>query len=208
MYDFLTDLDNYFCEKYAHYDKICALPGYRMPKMQTSRTDEWGRTFAYTLPAETMRLALQENKAEILKELKKRIVDKTFSFSFVALGLFKRIKYKYGKFSPKKELMRLFEGYKINPLEAGEELAIDKEIWNGLCKGKFKLTKNTIFSIALTSYFTFEETKKLLSLCDYGFDYTVVKDVVIAYLLQNKIYNRPMIDSALAEYKVENLFIK
>ena len=208
MYDFLIDLDDYFCEKYAHYDKICALPGYRMPKMQTSRTDEWGRTFAYTLPADTMRLALQENKQELLKTLKERIVDKTFSFSFVPLGIFKRIKYTYGKFSPKKELMRLLGIYKITAEEAGEELAIDSEIWKKICKGKFKMTKNTILSLALTVHFTFEETQKLLAYCEYEFDYTMVKDVVIAYLLQNKVYNRPMIDAALQEYKVANLFIK
>ena len=81
MYDFLVDLDEYFCEKYANYDKLCVLPGYRMPTMQATSTDEFGRSYSYTLPANTMRLALQENKAEILAELKKRIVDKGFSFS-------------------------------------------------------------------------------------------------------------------------------
>ena len=71
MFDFIADLDEYFCEKYANYDKLCVLKGYRMPKMQDTKVGADGRTYAYTLPANTMRLALQENKAELLKTLKK-----------------------------------------------------------------------------------------------------------------------------------------
>ena len=82
MYEFIADLDEYFCEKYANYDRLCVLSGYKMPLMQTSTVDEFGRTRAYTLPAETMRLALQENKADLLKQLKSRMTDATFSFSF------------------------------------------------------------------------------------------------------------------------------
>ena len=208
MYDFLIDLDDYFCEKYANYDKICVIPGYRMPKMQTSTTDEWGRTYAYTLPSNTMRLALQENKTELLKALKEGMLDKTFSFSFAPIGFFRRVKYLFAKKTPKKVLLKLFETNKISKQEALEELAIDEEIWKNICKGKFKPTKNTIFSIALTSHFSLAETQTLLAVCEYELDYTIVKDVVISYLLQNKVYNRPMIAEALKEYKIENLFIK
>jgi hypothetical protein len=86
MYDFITDLDGYFCETYANYDKLCILPGYVMPVMQRSEVREDGRTYAYTLPAETMRLANQEKKEEILRELKSRLTDITFSFSFRPVG--------------------------------------------------------------------------------------------------------------------------
>ena len=36
MFDFITDLDEYFCEKYANYDKLCVLNGYKMPVMPQS----------------------------------------------------------------------------------------------------------------------------------------------------------------------------
>ena len=75
MFDFITDLDEFFCEKYAGYDKLTVLPGYKMPVMQASKTDEFGRTYAYTLPAETMRLSAQENKAELLEEFKKKEME-------------------------------------------------------------------------------------------------------------------------------------
>ena len=90
MFDFLSDLDGYFCEKYANYDRLCVLPGYVMPTMQRSEVREDGRTYAYTLPSNTMRLALQEKKKELLAELKNRIADTTFSFSFVPYSFWER----------------------------------------------------------------------------------------------------------------------
>ena len=66
MFDFIADLDEYFCEKYANYDKLCVLQGYKMPKMQDTEVRTDGRTYAYTLPTNTLRLALQENKTELL----------------------------------------------------------------------------------------------------------------------------------------------
>ena len=87
MYDFISDLDEYFCEKYANYDKLCVLKGYKMPVMQASEVREDGRTYAYTLPASTMRLAAQEKKAELLAALKERMTDVTFSYSFSILAV-------------------------------------------------------------------------------------------------------------------------
>ena len=47
-----------------------------------------------------------------------------------------------------------------------------------------------------------------MALCGYEFDLANVKDVVMTYLLSKKVYNRAMIDTALTEYKVANLFLK
>lgn len=207
MFDFIQDLDGYFCEKYANYDKLCVLPGYRMPKMQTSEVREDGRTYAYTLPANTMRLAKQENKDALLKELKGRLSDKTFSFSFRPLGIFSRIKNTFSKYAPYKWLKVILDKCGTNATEAGELLSVDKEIWSGICTGKYLPTKNLILSLALTSQIGIEYTKDLLALCDYELDFTYEKDVVVAYLLEQKVYNRTMIDAALAEYKISNLFI-
>ena len=41
-YAFISDLDDYFCEKYANYDRMCVLKGYVMPKMQTTQRREDG----------------------------------------------------------------------------------------------------------------------------------------------------------------------
>ncbi|MBQ7924200.1 MAG: hypothetical protein IJY05_03600 [Clostridia bacterium] len=208
MYDFLDDLDEYFCEKYANYDKLCVLPGYRMPKMQTTTTDEFGRSYSYTLPANTMRLALQENKADMLKTLKSRIVDKTFSFSFRPIGFFRRIKYAFAKSAPKKLLAQELERYKLTDEDVLQGLTVDGEIWKNIKKGKFAPTQNTIVSLAIIGHFSIEDTQALLAAYGYEFNYAVEKDVVVSYILTHKVFARPMMEAAFAEYKVSNLFIK
>ncbi len=208
MYDFLTDLDEYFCEKYANYDKLCILPGYKMPVMQATKLDQYGRTYAYTLPAETMRLATQEKKAELLALLKTRMADTTFSFSFVPLKAIARFKNKYSKYGFCKNFQLMLKKYGLSEEETGKQLSVSEEIWKGICKGKFLPTKNLIYSIALTAQISMEDTQALLALCGYELDYAIVKDVVISYLLSNKVYNGGMISAALEEYKVRNLFIK
>lgn len=208
MFDFIADLDAYFCEKYANYDKICILPGYRMPKMQTSEVREDGRTYAYTLPADTMRLGEQENKTELLQTLKSRMTDKTFSFSFRTVGIFSRIRNTFSKYAPHKWLKSVLAKNAVSAEEAGESLAIAPEIWQGIVKGKYIPTKNTLFSLALTAHIGMDDCSTLLAVCGYEWEFAVEKDVVVRYLLEQKVFNRPMIDAALAEYKVGNLFLK
>ena len=207
-FEFINDLDAYFCQVYANYDRICVLPGYRMPKMQDTRTDQFGRKYAYTLPAETMSLAKQENKEELLKLLKERITDKTFSFSFRPLGLWRRFFNRFAKVTFQKLLKATAARYNTTAEALGEYLAIESEIWNNIIKGKFYPSKNAIFSIALVGHFTYDETRILLAECGYEFEYDEVKDVVVSYLLTKKIYNSAMMQAAFEEYKVGNLFIK
>ena len=208
MYDFIADLDGYFCETYANYDKLCILPGYEMPVMQRSEVREDGRTYAYTLPANTMRLATQAKKDELLAELKKRMTDITFSFSFRPYGFFTKVKNRFSKLAFCKVFKKMLDKYGISPKDALENLSISEEIWTGILKGNFEPTKNLIYSVALTSQFSYDDTCALMTICGYSVQFTDVKDVVISYLLQQKVYNRGMIDAALAEYKVTNLFIK
>lgn len=208
MYDFLSDLDEYFCEKYANYDKLCVLPGYKMPVMQASEVRADGRTYAYTLPANTMRLATQEKKAELLAELKTRMVDINFSFSFRVQKLFTRIGNIFSKYAFHKNLKKVLEKYKLSEKEAGENLAISEEIWKNICKGKFLPSVNLLYSLALTGHLSMDDTAYLCSLCGYEVDYANVRDVVISYLLTRRVYNADMIESALKEYKITSLFLK
>lgn len=207
-YEFIGDLDKYFCEKYANYDKLCVLPGYKMPVMQATKIDEFGRTRAYTLPAETMRLALQDKKEELLVALKNKMTDTTFSFSFQPIGLFASLKSNYSKYGFSKNFRMMLEKYGLDEKEVLSHLNISEEIWTKVYKGRFLPTKNLIFSLALTAQLTLEDTEELLAYIFEQFDYTLVKDTVISYLLRNKVYNLDMINAALQEYKVENLFIK
>lgn len=207
-FDFMSDLDEYFCEKYANYDKLCILPDYRMPKMQETTKDEFGRSYSYTLPADRMRLSLQEKKAELLAALKEQMADKSFSFSFRPLGFWAWVRDRFSKYSFKKLKGGVFSKYSLTDEQTIEGIEIAPEIWKKICKGGYYPTKNLIFSIALVHGISYEDTDYLLRVCDYGFDFTEVRDVVIAYLLSRKVTNRMMQKAALDEYAVENLFIK
>ena len=207
-FDFLEDLDEYFCEKYANYDHICILNGYEMPKMQTTERREDGTDYSYTLPASTMRLAAQRNRKDLLAQLKERMTDTTFSFTFRPLGLFARIKGIFAKRTFKKALPEVLARYSTTSGEAVKLLDIDVVTWSRICKGIYEPTKNLLFSLALTVRMTPEDLEELFGLCGYELDYSLVKDTVIAYLLTRKVYNADLVRRALEEYKVTNLFIK
>ena len=208
MYDFISDLDEYFCEKYANYDKLCVLPGYKMPTMQATEIREDGQSYAYTLPADTMRLARQEKKDELLAELKKRMIDKTFSFSFRPLNTFARLKNLFSKYGFYKNFNKVLEKYKLTDEEVLSKLDITEEIWKGIRKNKFLPSKNLIFTFALSNHLGYDDTAALLALCEYQFDYAMEKDVVVSYLLKEKIFNEDMLQAAFEEYKIDNLFFK
>ncbi len=205
---FIQDLDEYFCEAYANYDKVCLLPGYVMPKMQQTKTDAFGDLVAYTLPANTMRLALQEKKAEMLQALKEKMVDIEFSFSFTPLSLGKRVKQLFSKKKYYRRLTQALTKVSVTPQEAGKRLSVDEKIWQKIVDGAYLPTKNLLFSLALTCNMEYADVKELLTGIGEGFDYTKVRDTVVAYLLFKKITNPDMIKAALGEYKVCNLFLK
>ena len=207
-FDFLNDLDDYFCEVYANYDRLCVLPGYRMPKMQDTKVDDFGRKRAYTLPANTMRLALQEKKTELLALLKKGYLDKSFSFSFRPVSLGKRIVNLFSKEAFIKVLKEIAGKHNLSPEQVFEPLKMPEEARKGILQGKYYPSKNLLISMALTSHFTYRETKTLLAVCGYEFDFEEIRDTVFAYLLLKSVYNPAMVRAALDEYGIKNLFIK
>ncbi|MBE5747794.1 MAG: hypothetical protein E7352_06465 [Clostridiales bacterium] len=206
--EIITQVDEYFCEKYANYDKLCLLPGYKMPLMQASEIREDGRTYAYTLPPETMSLSRQEKKTEILAVLKERMVDVSFSFSFRPMSIFRRFKNLFSKYAVHKTLNKILEKYKATDEEVLQSVDVAPAIWKGIRKNKYLPSKNLIFTLALTQRFSFEDTQALLNLCGYQFEYIYVKDVIMSYLLKEKVFNPDMLTLIFQEYKVTNLFLR
>lgn len=205
-YAFISDLDEYFCNEYADYDKLCVLPGYVMPKMQTTERRADGRDYSYTLPANTMRLSNQKNASSLLVELKSRLVDKTLSFSFVPLGFFART---FGRFS-KKTFVKVFSSvctrYSLGVRETLAKTSVGEKVRKRIEKGAYLPSKNMLFTIALACGFSVQDTELLLAATGEEFDFTIVKDVVVCYLLVHKVHASGMIDAALAEYKIDGLF--
>ena len=143
-----------------------------------------------------------------MQELKTRMADKTFSFSFRTIGFFSRIRNVFSKYAPHKFLKAILDKNAVTADDAWGELSIEKEIWDGIVKGKYAPTKNLLLSLALTSHIGIEDINALFVVGDYEWDFAVEKDVVVYYLLQQKVFNKDMIERALKEYKVTNLFLK
>ena len=207
MQEFIRSLDEYFCEKYANYDSLCVLKGYKMPKMQTTEEID-GIKRSYTLPPETMRLALQENKEELLKEVKKNAVDKSFSFSFFPLNWKRRLSNRFGVFGFKRVFEDILSKKKLTALEIEKGLTLESGVFKKVCKGSYLPTKNLVLSIALVGELSMGETNRLLDACGEEWAYSQIKDTVVAYLLENKVFSLELIKTAMAEYKVDNLFIE
>ena len=207
-FEFIADLDEYFCEQYANYDKLCVLPGYRMPKMQDTREDEFGRKYSYTLPASNMALIHQAEKVELLAELKNRMHDKNFSFSFRPLGFFARLADNGSKESFRKIFKEIARQNAIDVNAFGEYLNVEPIVWKNILKGKFYPSKSLLFAIGVAGHLNFRDTKTLLAVCGYEFEFDEVQDTVMSYLLSRGVYNAAMVNAALEEYKLQPLLIK
>lgn len=205
---FISDLDDYFCEKYANYDRICVLKGYVMPKMQTTERRADGTDYSYTLPASTMRLAAQENKADLLSQLKEKMTEYTFSFSFRPLKFFEKLRCNRSKYSFKKVFAAICAKYSLSAEDALKTCDINEKTRKRILKGEYYPTKNLIFTLALTCGFSEQDTGVLMQTCGFVYDYAVVKDVVVSYLIANKVLNPAMIRAAFDEYKVDGLFFR
>ncbi len=207
MVDFIADLDDYFCKTYAGYDKICMLDGYQMPKRQTSEMRN-GKTYAYTLSQELLKLDRQENKGAMLAQLKEKLTDKSFSFTFYTVSGWQKIKYRKFYKEAKQTLGLMLERYQLPDEEVQKTIEIDPFVWKNIVKGKFMPSKNLLLSLFLSAHFSIEDAETMLSAFDCEFDYAQAKDVVVRYLLEQKIYNEQLRQAALAEYKVRHLFLR
>ena len=201
-FEFIEDLNEYFCEKYAHYDRLCILPGYRMPKMQETGIDAFGRRYSYTLPSERLSLAHQEKKAELLAALKERLCDKNFSFSFRPLNLFERIGDAFAKESFRKTLAEVARAHNADVKGLADDLNVDPAIWKKILKGEFYPSKRLVLALGVSAHFSYREVKAMLQVSGYDFDFENPCDVVVSYLLVKGIYNADMVNAALAEYNL------
>lgn len=204
MESYIKGLDEFFASQYSDYTKISALSGYKMPNMlhvgkdgNLSRKDS-----AY------MRICYQENSGEVLAALKETLADTDFSFSFSFRPIRDRFrdisrKYTFAKILP--EALR-HVGETVET--AGEKLDIEPRFWKLIVRGKLYPEKNTVLALSLVCRLQQQDFENLLAVCGYSLDDTSVRDVVVKFLMQQKIFNEEMRDACLNEYKITNLPIK
>ncbi len=201
MQPYLKDLDDYFCQTYNHYTKISAIEGYEPPKMIALE----GMGKLLKKDERLLMLCEQPKKAELLKKFKQSLSDAYFSFSFVCPTFKQRIGETFSSKSVRKLLKKCLVRAGETLQSAGEKLDISPKIWKKISKGQLYPEKNTILALALACRLSGEDVEALLSARGYELDTTDVRDVVVGYLIKQKIYNEKMRDECLAEYAIESL---
>lgn len=196
-------LDEHFCARYSDYVKISAIEGYSMPDvLYVAKDGNIARR-----DSSCMRLCFQKNPEALLANFKRGLADTEFTFSF----RFPKLKEKMQTFfnRKKKTFARLLPEILARCGEtkesAGEKLAIEPRFWKMMTKGKLYPEKGTVIALALVTRMGVEDFGSLLQACGFNFDHANVRDVVVEYLLVQKIFNPELRDACLAEYRITNL---
>lgn len=203
MESYLQNLDDFFCEQYSDYTRISALSGYKMPDVlyigkdgNISRRD-----------SSCMRLSHQENREQLLAELKAGLCDTSFTFNFCFVPLRERLK-PFQKYTFAKLLPEALKHCGETVEDAGKKLDIEPRFWQKIVKGKLLPEKNTIFALALVCRMQAADVSNLLAVRDFAFEDDKVVDVVMQFLLGQRVFNEEMRDRCLQEYKITNLPIR
>lgn len=201
---YLTSLDEYFCEQYSDYVRLSALEGYEMPEVVSVGAD--GNI--ERKDSEVMRLCRQKNKENLLALLKEGLADTEFTFNFSFRPFRDRVRDPFRKFTFAKLLPEALAHAGETAEGAGEKLDISPKIWQKIVKGKLYPEKNTVLALALVTAMQQADVINLFNVMGYTFEKERVRDVVCEYLIKNGIFNAEMRDACLKEYKITNLPIK
>ncbi|MBO5045358.1 MAG: hypothetical protein J6C93_00635 [Clostridia bacterium] len=202
--NYILALDEYFCANYSDYVRISAIEGYKMPELlvvgkdgNISRRD-----------SRLMRICHQENAAEILQTLKEESEDTDFTFSFC----FRSLRDKFHDLKDKNTFSKILPTVLSHVDEtvesAGEKLTVEPRFWTLIAKGKVYPEKNTVLALALTCRLSVSDANNLLATCGFTLQQDSIRDVVVGYLLEQRIFNEEMRDKCLQEYGIKSLPIK
>lgn len=197
----LSSLDEYFMEHYADYVRLAALEGYVMPETIVVGADG---TVSKRDPA-CMRLALQPKKEELLSRLKAEQTDTDFTFSFRFLTAGEKLKRPFEKYSFARVLPGALGRVRLSREEAGKRLSVEPRFWKKIAKGSLIPEKNTVLALILTCGLNAREAENLCNACGYSFDDKSVRDVVVRFLIEQRVLSPELREMCLAEYAVTSL---
>ncbi len=200
----ISALDEYFAAHYSDYVRLSALRGYVKPELIVPARDGGVEKKDLSL----MRLVYQENCKELLAQLKEEQADTDYTFSFRFLTFSEKLHRPFERYSFAKVLPPILAAHRLTPEEAGERLTIEPRFWKKIVKGTLYPEKNTVLAVALVCGLTAMDTENLFNACGYEFDEQSVRDIVVRFLLEQKVFSRDLIMQCLAEYKIGCLPIK
>lgn len=197
----ISALDEYFMAHYSDYVRLAALKGYRMP--ETLGVGKDGNV--EKKDPSVMKLLYRENREELLALLKEEQADTDLTFSFRFLTFSEKVRRPFEKYSFSKVLPHILSAHKLTAAEAGSRLSIEPVYWGKIVKGTLYPEKNTVLALALVCGFTAQDTENLFNACGYEFDDKSVRDVVVRFLLEQKIFSPELVAMCLGEYKITSL---
>lgn len=186
---------------YSDYSAISAISGYDMPEREKGSTE-------YSVGGEKYKLSRQVAGKELLKTMKDSYIDRDFAFSFAPVKFKERLKDARRKYTFKKILPRIFKKYSLDAETFYERINVSRAVWKKIVRGKYYPEKGTVFAVAIAGGISHADTKDLLAVCGYEFDYTSVRDVVVSYILEYKVFSPELVKDILSEYKITSLPLK
>lgn len=204
--DYLRALDEHFCARYSDYVKLSAIEGYVMPEvLYVAKDGNIARR-----DSSCMRLCYQKEPYVLLARFKEGLADTEFTFSFRIPTFRQRVSAFFHRKTPTfaRALPAALAHCGETAESAGEKLSVEPRFWQKIVKGDLYPEKNTVLALALVCHMQLADAQELLKICHFSLDAANVRDVVVDYLLVQKLFNPEMRDACLAEYKLSNLPIR
>ncbi len=204
MNNVIAALDEYVCAHYSDYVRIAALEGYEMPEvLYVAEDGNLARR-----DSSCMRLCHQAKRDVLLARLKEGLSDTDFTFSFRFIPLRDRLPERFRKNTFAHLLPGVLHRCNETAESAGEKLDIEPRFWNKIVKGRLWPEKNTVLALALVCGMSGSDLNLLFAVCGFSFSDENVRDVVVRYLLEQKVFGAEARDACLNEYGISCLPIK
>lgn len=193
----ISALDEFFAATYCDYVKIRAIEGYEMPEMVYIGRD--GNIQRHELTR--MLLCHQKDADVLLKRFKEGLIDETFTYSF--------------RFRTFRELFTRNEFARLAPAalsrcgasweSAAPLLDVEPRFVEKIRRGKLLPEKNFVIALALVTGMEEQDVKNLFSSCGFAFDDECVRDVVVRFLIEQRVVSPELRDACLREYRITDL---
>ena len=161
-------------------------------------------TYNY-FPDESFKLIYQKNKDILLNELKTKLTDTDFEFSYTEIPFKKRLlsffikKLRFGLLL--KDVLKKYGYYDFDNFY--KLISADFFIWKSILKSKLYPSKRFLFKICLYIGINISDNLELFKALKYDYDYRYAFDVVLRYLIEKKVFSRELMKAAFKEYKLK-----
>lgn len=206
---FLNDLDEFFTCHYDDYNSISALKSFLKDNRDSLREvyTEYDVKYNFKPNEQKYMLCYQKNKELLLSELKQRLEDIYFEFSYREVPLKTRFKwFFYRRLSFGYILQKYLKKYGITEIkDFFKLLTTEKKIWDKILGSKLIPSKRLLIKICLILGTNIDDNLALMNEAGYSYNYKYAFDVVVRYLIEKKTFNPELIEAAFKEYRLRLL---